>query len=124
MTTAQQQMNDFATEQLETVLRFARISIDAAERMVKLQVETAKNTFEDSARSAASRSGDVGDVSSSHLPQESLELFTIADGVKGIILLQAMHGFRIKRSKCIRSRYQFDGTCRVLFCKLVSVGFG
>lgn len=52
MTTAQQQINDFATEQLETALRFARISIDAADRLVKLQVETAKNTFEDAARNA------------------------------------------------------------------------
>ena len=52
MTTAQQQFSDFATEQLETVLRFARISIDSADRLVKLQVETAKNALEESARNA------------------------------------------------------------------------
>ncbi|WP_297572818.1 phasin family protein [uncultured Deefgea sp.] len=50
MTTAQQQLNDFATEQLETVLRFARISIDTADRLVQLQIETVKNSLEESAR--------------------------------------------------------------------------
>lgn len=57
MTTAQQQFNDYATQQLETLLGFARISMDAAERMVKLQVETAKNTLEDSARNAKEFTG-------------------------------------------------------------------
>lgn len=52
MTTAQQQFSAFATEQVEVALRFARISIDSVERIIKLQVETAKNTLETNAKNA------------------------------------------------------------------------
>ena len=41
MTTAQQQFSAFATEQIEVAMRFARISLDSSERLIKLQVETA-----------------------------------------------------------------------------------
>lgn len=61
MTNAQQQFADFATEQIETAMRFARISLDSTERLVKLQVETAKNSLEESARAAKSAVG-VKDV--------------------------------------------------------------
>jgi phasin family protein len=50
MTTAQQQYTNFATEQVETALRFARISLDSLDRLAKLQVETAKNTLEENAK--------------------------------------------------------------------------
>ncbi|AMC34142.1 phasin family protein [Janthinobacterium sp. B9-8] len=52
MTTAQQQFSAFATEQVEVALRFARISIDSAERIMKLQVEIAKNNLETGAKNA------------------------------------------------------------------------
>ncbi|WP_028455152.1 phasin family protein [Chitinilyticum litopenaei] len=51
-TNAQQQFNDFATDQVETTLRFARIALDTTERLAKLNIETAKNSLEDSAKSA------------------------------------------------------------------------
>lgn len=57
MTTAQQQFSAFATEQIEVGMRFARISLDSTERLFKLQVETAKNSLEDSAKSAKAIAG-------------------------------------------------------------------
>ncbi len=38
MTNAQQQFADFATEQIEASMRFARISLYSTERLIKLQV--------------------------------------------------------------------------------------
>ncbi|KAF0815263.1 hypothetical protein IGB42_00344 [Andreprevotia sp. IGB-42] len=64
---AQQQFTDFATENVETYLRFARIGLDSAERLVKLQLETAKTTLEESARAAQTLAA-VRD------PQEALAL--------------------------------------------------
>lgn len=61
MNNAQQQFADFATEQIEASMRFARISLDATERMIKLQVETAKNAMEENARNAKAAVG-VKDV--------------------------------------------------------------
>jgi len=57
MTNAQQQFAEFATEQIETAMRFARISLDSTERLIKLQVETAKNSLEESARAAKAAVG-------------------------------------------------------------------
>lgn len=57
MTNAQQQITDFATEQVEIAMRFARISLDSTERLIKLQVETAKNSLEDNAKSAKAIAG-------------------------------------------------------------------
>jgi phasin family protein len=49
-TTAQQQFSNFATEQVEIALRFARISLDSVDRLAKLQVETAKTILEENAK--------------------------------------------------------------------------
>ncbi|MDR3414244.1 MAG: phasin family protein [Formivibrio sp.] len=57
MTNAQQQFADFATEQIETAMRFARISLDSTERLVKLQVDTTKSALEESARAAKATVG-------------------------------------------------------------------
>ncbi|BCL75131.1 hypothetical protein JHS3_08670 [Jeongeupia sp. HS-3] len=50
MSQAQQQFADFATEHVETALRFARIYLDSAERLTKLNLETAKNSLEEGAK--------------------------------------------------------------------------
>lgn len=57
MTNAQQQFADFATEQIETTMRFAHISLDSTERLIKLQMETAKNLLEESAKNAKAIAG-------------------------------------------------------------------
>lgn len=57
MNTAQQQFADFATEQIETSMRFARISLDSTERLIKLQVEAAKSALEENAKTAKSAIG-------------------------------------------------------------------
>lgn len=57
MTTAQQQFADFATEQIEIGLRFARISLDSTERLAKLQLEAAKSALEESAKNAKAIAG-------------------------------------------------------------------
>ncbi|WP_047391816.1 MULTISPECIES: phasin family protein [Chitinibacter] len=57
MTTAQQQYSNFATEQVETALRFARISLDSFDRLAKLQIETAKTALEDNAKAVKQLSG-------------------------------------------------------------------
>ena len=80
MTTAQQQFNDFATEQFEIILRFARISIDATERLVKLQVETAKNTFEDSARNVKQLAG-IKDAQAAFAAQQKLSEAAIDNSI-------------------------------------------
>lgn len=54
MNTAQQQYSEFATDQIEASIRFARISLDSVERIVKLQLETAKSSLEESAKLAKS----------------------------------------------------------------------
>ncbi|SMC19268.1 phasin family protein [Andreprevotia lacus DSM 23236] len=64
---AQQQFSDFATENVETYLRFARIGLDSAERLLKLQLETSKTALEESAKAAKAFAG-VKDV------QEALAL--------------------------------------------------
>lgn len=57
MSNAQQQFTDFTTEQIEIAMRFARISLDSTERLIKLQVETAKSSLEESAKSAKAMAG-------------------------------------------------------------------
>ncbi|WP_255989270.1 phasin family protein [Chitinolyticbacter albus] len=52
MSQAQQQFIDFATDYVESSLRFARISLDSVERVTKLNLETAKSSLEDSAKNA------------------------------------------------------------------------
>ncbi|WP_035053878.1 phasin family protein [Andreprevotia chitinilytica] len=64
---AQQQFADFATENVETALRFARIGLDSTERLVKLQLETAKTVLEENAKTTKALAG-VKDV------QEALAL--------------------------------------------------
>jgi phasin family protein len=60
-TTAQQQFNNFATEQVEIALRFARISLDSVDRLAKLQVETAKTILEENAKTLK-QLGNIKDV--------------------------------------------------------------
>ncbi|MBV8466684.1 MAG: phasin family protein [Burkholderiales bacterium] len=55
--------NDLAQQQLEAALRVARMTLDGAEKLIRLQLETAKQTVEDSARTAA-RLSEVKDVQS------------------------------------------------------------
>lgn len=57
MNTAQQQYTEYTTDQIETSLRFARISLDSMERIVKLQLETAKSSLEEGAKIAKSAAG-------------------------------------------------------------------
>lgn len=57
MSNAQQQFADFTTEQIEIGMRFARISLDSAERMIKLQMETAKSALEDNAKATKALAG-------------------------------------------------------------------
>ncbi|TJZ73279.1 phasin family protein [Chitiniphilus eburneus] len=49
---AQQQFADFATDQVETALRFARVTIDSLERVTKLNLDAAKNALEENAKNA------------------------------------------------------------------------
>lgn len=60
---------DLAQQQLELALNVARISLDSAERMLQLQLSAAKNTLEDSAKTAA-RLAEVKD------PQSALAVRT------------------------------------------------
>lgn len=75
MISAQQQYSEYTTEQIETSLRFARISLDSMERVVKLQLETAKSSLEESAKLAKAASGikDVQDAIA--LRQKATESF-------------------------------------------------
>lgn len=61
MNNAQQQFAEFFTEQIETSMRFARISLDSTERLIKLQVEAAKSSLEENAKNAKAAIG-VKDV--------------------------------------------------------------
>lgn len=74
-TTAQQQISEIATDQVEIALRFARISLDSMERIVKLQLESAKTGLEDSAKlaKAATSVKDLQDASG--LRQKATESF-------------------------------------------------
>ncbi|XZG69336.1 phasin family protein [Chitinibacteraceae bacterium HSL-7] len=49
MSQAQQQFNEFTTNLVESSLRFSRISLDAVERVTKLNLEAAKSALEDGA---------------------------------------------------------------------------
>lgn len=52
MSQAQQQVADLATEQIETVLRFARLSLDSTERLFKVQVEATRTALEENVKNA------------------------------------------------------------------------
>lgn len=52
MSQAQQQIADLATEQIETVLRFARLSLDSSERLFKVQVEATRTALEENVKNA------------------------------------------------------------------------
>ncbi|MDK2124552.1 phasin family protein [Parachitinimonas caeni] len=45
-------LSDLASENLETVLRFSKITLDSAERLAKLQFEVAKQSIEESTKIA------------------------------------------------------------------------
>jgi len=55
--------SDLAQQQLETALKVARITLDGAEKLIHLQLESAKQAVEDSAKNAA-RLAEVKDVQS------------------------------------------------------------
>ncbi|MBV8656961.1 MAG: phasin family protein, partial [Burkholderiales bacterium] len=55
--------SDLAQQQLETAMKVARITLDGAEKLIHLQLESAKQAVEDSAKNAA-RLADVKDVQS------------------------------------------------------------
>lgn len=53
MTPNTQPLADMANQQLETAMRIAKIALDGAERMMKFQLEAAKQAVEDAAKSSA-----------------------------------------------------------------------
>ncbi|GGP26385.1 phasin family protein [Silvimonas amylolytica] len=52
MSQAQQQFAELATGQIETVLRFARLSLDSSERLFKVQVEATRTALEENVKNA------------------------------------------------------------------------
>lgn len=47
-----EQINEIAKSNLETALRFAKISMDSAEKLVKLQIEAARAAMDENAKNA------------------------------------------------------------------------
>jgi phasin family protein len=47
-----EQINDISKSNVELALKFAKISMDSAEKLVKLQIETARSAMEENAKSA------------------------------------------------------------------------
>ena len=80
MTTAQQQFADFTTEQVEIAMRFARISLDSTERLVKLQLDAAKNALEENAKNAKAVIG-VKDIQDAMALRQKISESTLDNAV-------------------------------------------